>query len=1259
MAKPKAAPDQLTFPGVELDSQDKFDFALPGGRRAARRADEDDESHLPPNLGQPVKLLVPDFSDPNRPKTCLEVDFPIVPINALSILEGNAGKPIYQMSKWWARRRSCVFRAMLIAAATQAPFRKHPDGSPVLDENGRPLPDDTEAAKAVWDVYYANHQAGGNFKHLKVLDCFMGGGTTLVEGSRLGFQVTGVDLNPVAWFVVKNELACTDPAEVKAFFASIEAEVKPLIQPFYVTDCPRGHKGTWFDVATGKPVEEDGLGESLLCRERPPWRSASPAAASSPTPRNATPRNATEGVPYRETEEALGRPSSQRFDPATLPPEERKRYRYEGPEIIYTFWAKHGPCTKPGCGHRTPVFRSPVIAEKKLGVKYIPLTCKSCKTRFHAELGSARMAPAAERVVLDSEEPFTELSQPFARLLAEYGQGNKDDKRARAAELFGMVESEPGLRCPKCGAFAGQYLRDVLNNHRQAQTAKAIDKKDLKIEPARNSTKPVYCYLLIHPDWLQGSPGTLDGEEVGGYADAPVEATARWYRERLKNLSLIEVRGRIRLADDSSLRDATDAVEAAEADETAESDVEPEAEDRKTYGLPRFITLADGRKIDTRKTTFIRKATIACQSCGQPDGIIEALRRAKHSAPLAPYALQCFCPQCKAEGHVYDGRYFTAPTKDDTHRLTAAMNEWDGEKNGVLAPYWPTDEIPYGWQTHYWSIGDHGYTHWYRFFNPRQLLTHASLLRSIARNPNAPSAVRDQALGALEQYLRNQNMYCIWDVSRDCMAPFYSNNHFVPKHLVVENSVFPMLGRGNWQSCTEKVIEGLAWANQPWEPYLATSDGSSVSGKVEPGDAVRPGGATITCGSSSDMPAIAGRSVDLVITDPPFGDNFIYSEMANFFYAWLRLGLKERRPDVFAPAASPFAQEAVKNVAHHHADADQFYKTMMTACWAECVRVLKDAGLLAFTFHHSEDSQWVIVLESLFDAGLILEATIPIASDESKGEGAAFGSKKIEYDIIHVCRKRLAEPTKVSWAKMRQWVKAELKRLRRLLEAYKASELSEADIRVILRGKALEFYSRHYGQVYTAEDEAMSIERALLGINQLLDEDTGGPGERPPSIVSPLAYQFLRLFGSRAALPRDELGKNLRGTGIVQREFEDLGWIQEEAKTVYRVPIAERFEKLRQRPRKEMKTEIDQAHFLIGAALAGSGMNLENEFAKNTWIVRRTVEAVLVWYSQTAVEPEIREAATLAATLLRRSIEERRTQLRDEQGVLFDEADLD
>ena len=208
---------------------------------------------------------------------------------------------------------------------------------------------------------------------------------------------------------------------------------------------------------------------------------------------------------------------------------------------------------------------------------------------------------------------------------------------------------------------------------------------------------------------------------------------------------------------------------------------------------------------------------------------------------------------------------------------------------------------------------------------------------------------------------------------------------------------------------------------------------------------------------------------------------------------------------------------------------------------------------------------------------------------------------------------------------------------------------------MVLRGKALEFYSRHYGKVYTAEDAELSIRDALLGINQLLDEDTDDAGERPPSILHPTCYQFLRLFGDKASLKRDEVSKSLRGTGMVQREFVDRGWVEERSKVVYRVPIKEQFDKIRLRPRKEMKTEIDQAYFLIGAALPGSGVNIEEELSRNTWVVRRSVEAVLQWFSKTAVEPQIKDAAELAAALLRKALETRRAQLVDVQGFLFDD----
>lgn len=224
--------------------------------------------------GKPVVLETVDFSDPNRPKTCLEVDFPILPVNEIAKVESSSGagrKPVYTMSKWWARRPSSVFRSILLSAATKAPESEF------------------EAASLVFKNIYKSHKANSAMQSISVLDPFMGGGTTIVEGLRLGLRMVGNELNPLAWFIVKNELSIIDASEIEALLDDIEKDVRPEIAPFIACDGPNGEKGVWTHKPTNRVMGED-------------------------------------------------------FDPLSLRPEERKDYSYEGPEIIYTFWAKHGPC---------------------------------------------------------------------------------------------------------------------------------------------------------------------------------------------------------------------------------------------------------------------------------------------------------------------------------------------------------------------------------------------------------------------------------------------------------------------------------------------------------------------------------------------------------------------------------------------------------------------------------------------------------------------------------------------------------------------------------------------------------------------------------------------------------------------------------------------------------------------------------------------------------------------------------------------------
>jgi adenine-specific DNA methylase len=132
----------------------------------------------------------------------IEVGFPIVEINRLAVPERNSFKPIYQMHKWFARRASCVFRAILLGALKPA-FKQ--DGSPT----------------DLMEEFYKDHTNDPDTAGKTVLDPFMGGGTTVVEALRLGCTVTGIDLNPVAWFIVKSEVEPVDLEKLKAAFESL------------------------------------------------------------------------------------------------------------------------------------------------------------------------------------------------------------------------------------------------------------------------------------------------------------------------------------------------------------------------------------------------------------------------------------------------------------------------------------------------------------------------------------------------------------------------------------------------------------------------------------------------------------------------------------------------------------------------------------------------------------------------------------------------------------------------------------------------------------------------------------------------------------------------------------------------------------------------------------------------------------------------------------------------------------------------------
>ena len=139
----------------------------------------------------------------------IEETFPIEEISKLAIPERSSYKPIYQISKWFARRSSSMFRAIILGS--------------VLSSN-----------ENLMDQFYLDH----DFKNYLLLDPFMGGGTSIIEGLRLGINCVGVDINPIAWFITKTEAELVDINEIEGAISECMIQIKEEIKNYYRTSCP-------------------------------------------------------------------------------------------------------------------------------------------------------------------------------------------------------------------------------------------------------------------------------------------------------------------------------------------------------------------------------------------------------------------------------------------------------------------------------------------------------------------------------------------------------------------------------------------------------------------------------------------------------------------------------------------------------------------------------------------------------------------------------------------------------------------------------------------------------------------------------------------------------------------------------------------------------------------------------------------------------------------------------------------------------------
>ncbi|SHM56842.1 putative DNA methylase [Paracoccus solventivorans] len=310
----------------------------------------------------------------------------------------------------------------------------------------------------------------------------------------------------------------------------------------------------------------------------------------------------------------------------------------------------------------------------------------------------------------------------------------------------------------------------------------------------------------------------------------------------------------------------------------------------------------------------------------------------------------------------------------------------------------------------------YNYHAWRDFFNARQLLCLGLLLRAITRIEDR--AVREQLLCLFSSTLEFNNLFCSFKgEGTGAVRHMFSNHILKPERTPLENSVWgTSRSSGTFTSLFEsRLLRAKRYLAEPFElrlknDHLGERAGSSkviASAPIAPTLATSwdelaassGSAALILNGNSASLP-IPDKAVDAVITDPPYFDFVHYSELSDFFFAWLAPALKDTYPffNREDSSADGEVQDKDPSIFAHH----------LGLVFAECRRVLKDEGVLAFSFHHSRPDGWAAIYRALSDAGLSVVAAHPVHAELRAASPKTAAKDPISLDAILVCRKQAA-----------------------------------------------------------------------------------------------------------------------------------------------------------------------------------------------------------------------------------------------------------
>ena len=212
------------------------------------------------------------------------------------------------------------------------------------------------------------------------------------------------------------------------------------------------------------------------------------------------------------------------------------------------------------------------------------------------------------------------------------------------------------------------------------------------------------------------------------------------------------------------------------------------------------------------------------------------------------------------------------------------------------------------------------------------------------------------------------------------------------------------------------------------------------------------------CCKLESVTAPPTKQYDLIITDPPYGDDVQYGELSEFFYLWIYRILKN---DKTLPSRAPLDEDFCESQGRFgdRKLAAEFFERGLKKSFASINHKLKDDGLLAVFFAHSSIQAWNQLLASL-RAGNFRVVSSYALHTENPNNPIARNKASFQSSIVVTCRK-ITNDSSAFMEDIIPDTEDSIKDVLDMIPNTRLLTLPITDILIMVYGKVLEFCTKY------------------------------------------------------------------------------------------------------------------------------------------------------------------------------------------------------